>query len=120
MISTFYETPFFTRRITQLLDDETYRGLQNDLRENPVSGEVMQGCGGLRKLRWEEPRRGKGKRGGLRIIYLHVPEARCIYFVTVYGKDEQDDLSADQKRQLKAIAEQTKDTLRKRQPKGKG
>ena len=120
MIGTFYETPFFTRRITQLLDDETYRGLQNALRDNPAKGEVMQGCGGIRKIRLEEPKRGKGKRGGLRIIYLHVPEAGCIYFVAVYGKDEQDDLTADQKRQLKAIAEQTKDTLRKRRRKGKG
>ncbi len=72
---TFYETPFFTRRVTELLDDETYRQLQNELQTNPAKGEVVQGCGGIRKVRLEAPKRGKGKRGGFRVIYLHVPEA---------------------------------------------
>ena len=113
MMYTFYETPFFTRRVTELLDDETYRQLQNELQANPAKGEVMQGCGGIRKVRLEDPKRGKGKRGGFRVIYLHVPEAGRIYFVTIYGKDEQDDLDTDQKRQLRAIAEQTRKTLRR-------
>ena len=120
MISTFYETPFFTRRVAELLDDETYRGLQNELQVNPAKGAVMPGCGGIRKVRWDDPSRGKGKRGGWRVIYLHVPETRCMYFVTIYGKDEQDDLDAAQKRQLRALAEQTKRALRSRQRPRKG
>ena len=115
MIYTFYETPFFTRRITELLDDETYRQLQNELQDNPAKGEVIQGCGGIRKVRLEAPKRRKGKRGGLRAIYLHVPEAQRIYFVTIYSKDDQDDLTGEQKKVLKAIAEQTKRTLRLKQ-----
>ncbi len=79
----------------------------------------MQGCGGIRKVRIESPKRGKGKRGGFRVIYLHIPEAQCIYFVAIYGKNEQDDLNTAQKQQLKVIAEQTKETLRRRQKKGK-
>ena len=119
MIRTLFETPFFTRRVTELLDDETYRQLQNALLENPEKGAVMQGCGGIRKVRLEDPRRSKGKRGGFRVVYLHIPETQCIYFITIYSKDERADLDADQKRQLKAIAEQTKETLRKKQRKGK-
>lgn len=112
MIYIFYETPCFTRRVVELLDDETYRKLQNELQENPAKGEVMQGCGGIRKVRLEAPKRGMGKRGGFRVIYLHVPEAQRIYLITIYGKDEQDDLGVEQKRQLRAIAEQTRETLR--------
>lgn len=54
-------------------------------------------------------------RGGLRVIYLHVPEAHRIYFVTIYGKDEKDDLGTEQKRQLRALAEQTREALRVKQ-----
>ena len=115
----FFETRYFTRRVTELLDDETYRRLQNELQVNPTKGEVMPGCGGLRKVRLEAAKQGKGKRGGFRVIYLHVPEAGSIYFVTVYGKDEQDDLDTDQKRQLKEIAEQTRAALHKGRRKGK-
>lgn len=112
MTYVFYETPFFMRRVAELLDDETYREFQNELLANPLKGEVMPGCGGIRKIRLEFPRRGKGKRGGFRVIYLHLPEARRIYFITLYGKDEQDGLDGEQKRQLRAIAEQTRETLR--------
>jgi len=120
MICTFYETSLFTRRVAELLDDETYRRLQNTLQANPTKGEVMPDCGGIRKVRLEAPKRGKGKRDGFRVIYLHIPEAQRIYFVTIYGKDEQDDLDADQKRQLRAIAEQTREALRRMRRKGKG
>jgi len=119
MICIFYETPYFSRRVVELLDDETCRRLQNLLQGNPLAGEVMQGYGGIRKVRLEAAERGKGKRGGFRVIYLHVPGAKCIYFITIYGKDEQDALDATQKRQLKAIAEQTRETLRQRRRIGK-
>jgi len=119
MVHTFFEAPFFTRRVAELLDDNTNRQLQNELQENPAKGEVMQGCDGIRKVRVEAPRRGKGKRGGLRVVYLHIPEAHCIYFITIYGKDEQDDINEEQKRQLKAIAEKTKEALQRRRKKGK-
>lgn len=119
MIRTYFETRYFTRRVVELLDDETYRRLQNDLRAEPLKGEVISGCGGLRKVRVEQSGRGKGKRGGCRVAYLHVPEAECIYFVTIYSKDEQDDLTSEQKRILKAIAEQTKAVLRRKPRKGK-
>jgi len=74
----------------------------------PEKGTPMPGCGGLRKIRTPDPRRGKGKRGGARVIYLHVPEANVIFVMDIYGKGEQEDLSADQKKVLKALAEQYK------------
>ena len=54
----------------------------------------MPGCGGLRKLRIADPGRGKGKRGGARVIYLHTPEANVFFLITIYGKGEKGDLSA--------------------------
>jgi hypothetical protein len=78
--------------------------LQQVLLGNPESGSVIPGCGGLRKMRWPDPRRSKGKRGGLRIIYLYVPETQVILFVKVYDKDESDDLTTDQRKVLTRIA----------------
>jgi hypothetical protein len=68
----------------------------------------MPGCGGLRKLRIADPSRGKGKRGGARLIYLHVPEADHYLLLDVYGKDEKEDLTPQEKRDLKHLAEQYK------------
>lgn len=65
----------------------------------------MKGCGGLRKIRTADPKRGKGKRGGARVIYLHVPDARRFYMLDIYDKDEKADLSADEKKQLRNLAE---------------
>jgi hypothetical protein len=59
----FLETPVFTRLLGDYLTDESYRELQRALMENPEMGDVMPGTGGFRKVRWEDARRGKGKRG---------------------------------------------------------
>lgn len=67
----FIESPAFTRYVAQYLDEERYVKLQNELAINPERGDLMPGTGGFRKLRWTDPRRGKGRRGGLRIIYYH-------------------------------------------------
>lgn len=64
----------------------------------------MPGCGGLRKIRIGDASRGKGKRGGARVIYLHVPETKQFYMIDVYGKDEQDDLSPADKKLFRQIA----------------
>lgn len=65
----FRETDFFTRAITQLLSDDEYAELQGELVVNPAVGDVIPGSGGLRNVRWNQERRGKGKRGGVRVIY---------------------------------------------------
>jgi len=105
---TFVESRGFTTRLRELLDDETYRALQNELMAQPEKGDVMPGCGGLRKVRVADPRRRRGKRGGARVIYLNIPEAERIDMIAIYGKDERDDLSKEQKRALRALAEQAR------------
>jgi hypothetical protein len=83
-------------------EDEALRALQNDLLEAPDRGDAMPGCGILRKYRFADPSRGKGKRGGLRVIYMHTPVAATIHLIVVFGKDDQIDLS---KREMKALCE---------------
>lgn len=86
---------------------------------NPQAGDVIQGTGGFRKMRWLDPRRGKGKRGGLRIIYFYFPEEKQVWLMTIYGKDEADDLTWEQKRMLKAAIEEEKKTRSTRKTRGK-
>jgi hypothetical protein len=104
MRKTFIETGEFTAWVKEYLTDEQLAVLQQELLNDPETGAVMPGCGGLRKLRISVPKRGKGKRGGARVIYLHVPDLDQIYLVTVYGKDEQDDLSAEDKKLYRRLA----------------
>ena len=86
------------------LGDEDYRTLQKELAVNPELGDVMPGTGGFRKLRWK--RRGKGRRGGLRIIYYYFASDHQIWFLTLYDKDEASDLTAQEKRALEAAITQ--------------
>jgi hypothetical protein len=99
----FIEIPIFTKHLSKYLDDDTYKKLQNFLIEQPAAGDIVQGTGGLRKLRWSL--NGKGKQGGIRIIYYwHVSEDQ-IYFLTLYAKNEISDLSSDEKKALKKMME---------------
>lgn len=95
----FVETSIFTQRITKLLTDDEYHGLQAALTENPRAGDVIPGAGGLRKLRWRAV--GRGKRGGLRIIYYCWSEHR-LYMVFAYDKVAQGDLTPEQLKALRA------------------
>ena len=97
----FFEAPLFTRLLPDYLDDEGYQRLQETLLENPELGDVMPGTGGFRKLRWRDLRRGKGKRGGLRVIYYYLTADHQLWFFTIYDKDEAADLASDEKRALK-------------------
>jgi hypothetical protein len=94
----FVETPVFTAAIRRHLDDEQYRHLQIALMLRPEQGSVIQGSGGLRKVRWAT--RGGGKRGGLRVIYYWAPSERVFYMVYAYTKTEQGDLTPAQTRLL--------------------
>ena len=96
----FRETTIFTREITSLLEDDEYARLQGVLVLQPEMGDVIPGTSGLRKMRWSQPGRGKGKRGGIRVIYYWYTEGSLIYMLLAYSKGERDDLSASQKRAL--------------------
>jgi hypothetical protein len=94
----FIETPVFTRTIVALLDDEAYRFLQLALLQRPESGALIPKSGGLRKLRW--PLAGRGKRGGLRVIYYWDAPSETFYMLYAFPKNEQEDLTAQQLRIL--------------------
>ena len=102
----FIESKVFEKLREKYLDDENYRALQNFLVEQPLTGDVIQGTGGLRKLRWSA--NGKGKRGGVRTIYLYLTEKSHIHFLTLYAKNEVSDLTTDEKKILKRIVEELK------------
>jgi len=103
MQAAFVELPAFERNRKDYLDDEAYRLLQLELMENPTAGAVIEGTDGLRKLRQADPRRGKGKRGGLRIIYYWWSGGDQFWFFTVYDKDQADDLTPAQRKLLKQL-----------------
>ena len=101
----FVEAPAFTRQLPKYLDDDEYHLLQMHLARNPDAGSVIPGSGGFRKVRWADTRRGKGRRGGLRVIYYYFVQDRQIFLMTLYGKDEATDLTAKQKKVLKSAVE---------------
>jgi hypothetical protein len=82
------------------LDDDGFRRLQSALLESPEAGQVIQGTGGLRKVRHADARRGKGKRGGLRVIYFWWRAGSQFWLFTLYDKDEMDDLNTKERRAL--------------------
>ena len=106
MKALFVELPAFERSRSAYLTDEALRGLQNAMLKNPEAGDVITGTGGLRKVRHGDATRGKGKRGGLRIIYYWWEPKRQFWLFTLYDKDELDDLSPKEKAALKTLLKQ--------------
>ena len=98
------ETPIFSKRLLATLSDDEYRELQRGLLGHPESGKVIPGSGGLRKLRWAFD--GRGKRGGVRLIYYWFTAQGSLLLLFIYPKNVQDDLKPDQLRQLKRIVEE--------------
>jgi mRNA-degrading endonuclease RelE of RelBE toxin-antitoxin system len=95
----FVETPIFTKRIQRYMDDGEYMELQKHLAANPDAGDIIKGSGGIRKIRWAGS--GRGKRGGLRVIYFWWVAQDRISLLLAYPKNELDDLTADQLKRLK-------------------
>lgn len=106
MEAVFIELPPFERHRGDYLDDESFKELQRDLLENPGKGDRIPGTGGLRKLRFQG--KGKGKRGGLRIIYYWFVDGQQFWLFTVYSKGEMTDLTEDEKKALKRMLEYEK------------
>ena len=103
MKAVFVELPVFIRYRADYLDEEGFRGLQRAMMKKSEAGDVIEGTGGLRKLRYGDPRRGKGKRGGLRVIYYWWEGGSQFWLFTLYDKDEMTDLSADERKALKGM-----------------
>ena len=98
------ETSVFTKRVQSLLDAESYRLLQLRLVTEPEAGALMRGTGGLRKIRWQGS--GRGKRGGVRVIYYWITDDDVILMLLIYGKNEQDNPSAGQRTVLRRLVEE--------------
>lgn len=102
----FTELPAFMRWRDAEMDPEDYFQLQTALMKDPEAGAPIPGCGGLRKVRCANRRQAKGSRGGFRIIYLHVPEAKRVVLVIGYSKTRSEDLTAEEKRILSSRADE--------------
>jgi hypothetical protein len=103
MRAVFVELPPFMRHREHHLADEALRLLQAVLMRAPEVGALMRGTGGLRKLRVGDARRGKGKRGGLRVIYYHWAAQDQFWLFTLYDKDEVKDLTAAERTTLRRL-----------------
>lgn len=96
---TFIESTLFSRLVGEYLTDDEYAQVQRTLIEVPESGSLVPGSGGVRKLRWAQP--GRGKRGGIRVIYYAKTRAGIIWMLTIYAKNEEENIPAHVLRKIK-------------------
>jgi len=98
-VYSFIETKLFSRLVADVLTDEEYSSLQNALIKDPEAGDLIPGSGGIRKLRWGVA--GRGKRGGIRVIYYARVRRGQIWMLTLYAKNVVDNIPANVLRQIK-------------------
>ncbi len=95
------------------MTDDELEALQEHLAAYPDAGDAIPGAGGIRKFRWANSQRGKGKRSGSRTIYLHVTLDQTIHLLTIYDHEEQDDLTPKERKELASYAHELKEQARK-------
>jgi len=115
----FVEATGFTGLVRSYFgSDDSYANFQAELAEQPEKGSVIPGASPLRKIRWGDKRRGSGKRGGVRVIYIHIPDLSVLFMLDIYGKDEADDFTSGEKKELQVMANQLIEELRMRAKRG--
>lgn len=97
-MQTIVELPEFQRKTDKLLSNSERLSIINYLAAHPASGDIMQGTGGIRKLRWSA--QGKGKSGGVRVIYYYHNESIPLFLLTLFGKGEKANLSKSERNDL--------------------
>ena len=103
---TFIESPSFTRQLAEWWPDAEYAAFQQFLAANPEKGDVIPGLGGLRKVRWAA--KGKGKRGGARVILPADVQPGLLYLFHAYTKGDITDVSPEQKKRLRVAVDEIK------------
>jgi hypothetical protein len=103
VLITVGETPEYIRRVTKLLSESERIDVIDYVAASPKAGDLIQGTGGVRKLRWA--RSGRGKSGGVRVIYYFHSEALPLYLLTVFGKGEKADLSQAERNELAKLVQ---------------
>ena len=107
MVRTFIEVPLFTKRWKEIgLDDKDLLALQVMLLKDPASGPIIEGTGGIRKVRF--PLENRGKSGSVRVCYADFEEFEVTYLITAFEKKEQDNLTNDEKAALKKLVKSLK------------
>jgi hypothetical protein len=113
MIREFVLTEWFDASWKDLrLSDEMLRELQTQLLRDPLTGSVMQGTGGFRKMRFAFE--GRGKSGSIRVVYLDIPEFATLYLMLAYPKSEKDGLTPSERNELKQISDNIKQNLQRK------
>jgi hypothetical protein len=105
------ETEAYTQRSEELLTAEEQEGVRSFLAECPESGDMVPGLAGLRKLRWTQQRRNKGKRSGTRIVYFYALSVYTVVLLYMYSKDEKEDLTNADRKQLKEAVAELKEAI---------
>ena len=100
----FIEVPAFTSRVLRHLGEDRYAELQSHLSRHPTAGAIIPGSKGLRKVRWSAS--GRGKRGGVRVIYYWHVTPEIITFLDIYPKNEKDNLTHGEIRLLNLLLEE--------------
>ena len=95
------ELPLFQRLARDVWDDRERDSFVDFIARNPDAGDIIPDTGGIRKLRWR--RQGIGKRGGARVIYFYCDAQMPIFLLLVYAKAQREDMTADEKKQVRAL-----------------
>ena len=101
---SFRESSQFTKKLSGYFSEDDYFELQDFLLANPAKGDIIPNGSGLRKIRWKA--KGKGKSGGYRIIYYFASAQGYIYFLDIYAKNEKEDLTRQQLKELSELAKE--------------
>jgi hypothetical protein len=102
-VITIAEVPEYIRQAERLLTEAERQDVLSYLAAHPKAGDLIEGTGGIRKLRWG--RGGRGKSGGVRVIYYFHSDSMPLYLITLFAKNEQDNLSKAERNELAKLVD---------------